>query len=445
MAEKDDKLVESDEMFDAGNADDMAEFLDLLNSIDVGGDSIFAEPESSGEENITRESNEMQSEEIRSEASDGEVSESVENGLNQDGQSDGSEEEDVFMPEEDAGIMDFLDSAGTEQIAVDDAVAAADAMIANDDVMSMTEEVADEGAGEIASFLENLDEETSEEEADTQPGLLNKMFHKEPTEEELIQQMQDEADEKAWEAQQLAEAEEKKKRKLEKKQEKQAAAELKKQQKQEKQEAKAAAKKEKAQAREEPRRAERGNMPRSMIVPKKPVIAAVLIGIAFSVLFVVFINYRFYNSCISEAKEQFIHRQYGEAYEAVVGLDVKEKDEKFLEQAKIIRMVDKDLDAYKNYMKVDDYEHALVSLVNGIGKYDSKKERAKELSLEKEMYNLYEELVQEVSVQFKITAQDALNLYKMTDKTKYDKQIVQIARDAALRDGVMEPVAVDGQ
>lgn len=476
MAEKEEKLVDldenltnTDEMFDAGDPDDMAEFMDLLNSIDMGGDEFGIDTDEGLDEKAEDNSEdelgadfseelsslditdmEQQLEEVAGEETDveGMMAELGLDSLNIEPEEkiDFSDDVSSFVPEEDAGIMDFLDSVGTEQVAVDDALAAADAMIASDNNMSMEDEAADEGAGEIASFLENLDgEEAVEEEQEKQPGFFNKMFHKEPTEEEMIQQMQDEADEQAWEAQQAAEAEEKKQKKLEKKQEKLAAAEAKKQAKKEKKDAKAAAKKEKAQAKLEAKRAENGNIPRSMIVPKKPVFVFCLVGIALSVLFIVFINYRFYNASISEAKEQFIHRQYKDAYEAVIGLEVKAKDEKFLEQVKVIRIVDKDLEAYKNYVKVEDYERALISLVNGIGKYDMQKERAKELSLEKEMYSLYEELIQEVSVRFEITAQDALNMYKMTDKTEYDKKIMKIARDAALRDGILEPVVIQGQ
>lgn len=429
----DDELKELQDLFDGNDPDDMESFMNMLDSVELDENKLGKELEDTNLSNMDEEKPAVQpatEEEPPQELPVMEKEKPVDVPV-------AEEADTAFVPPEDDDIMNILDAVGEPALGDDE-----DA-----------DEVADESVGELADILAGLDEEMGEEEeqeavkAEPKKGLIRRIierFHKEPTPEELQMKEQEEAEEREWEEKQQAKVDEKKKLKAE-------AAEKKKKENEEKKSAKDAQKAAKAEkkaaekAEKESKKEQKRDVPRSQLVPVKPMIVLIILGIACSVAFVLFTNNRFYNASVRESREEFIHQKYKEAYESLFGLEIKKKDEKFYNQVKTVRMVDKDLDAYNNYIQVKNYESALESLIKGVGKYGLQAEKAKELSLEKEMHKLYEEMVKELTVRFDLTAQDAVNLYNATDKEQYKKEITQIARDAAIRDGVLEPVEITQQ
>ena len=500
MAGNDEELNKLDDLFDANDPDDMADFMSMLDSIDADGSGLEEElrkaetkqPETSeaaaaddtadieeamddfpdipdSEEpiafnenddlfNLTDEEKEESDKKVQGMMSELGLSDldslaeppldetelAVDEGGSepagteipvQDAVTDSDGDISSFVPAEEDNILDLLDAVGDDTVKED----------------KSPEDIADESVGELADIFASFDGEMTEPEADLnlveKKSLFRRMierFKKNPTEEELLERQKEEEEERLWEEQKAAEAQEKKAESEAKKQEKKAESEAKKQAQKEKRAAAKAAKEERKAEKQAQKEAARGPIPRSQLVPVKPVLVFVIIGIALGVTGVLFTNYRFYNSSVSQAKEQFIHQKYRKAYELLEGLDIKKKDETFYEQVKTIRIVDKDLDAYNNYIDAGNYEMALDSLVQGIGKYGIQSEKAKELNLDKEMHALYESMVQELTVRFSMTARDAENLYQFKDQEDYQKQIVQFARDAAIRDGVLEPLNITG-
>ena len=468
MAEDD--LKELEDMFDASDDDDLADFMNMLDNIDADASELEKEM-------AKADSTELEQELLdAAESGDGlnpfgsdlfqlsdedekGVSSSISDmmaglGLEDDELQDDTASaeqldfnleddtplnipEDVdgtsFVTPQEEDLLDFMEDDGPLELGEDFAVGES--------------EEDDDGLADILGGMEDEDESEEDQEISyvEKKGLIRRIvekFRKTPTEEELLARQQEEEEERAWEEQQQEKAEAKKAEAAEQKKAKKEEAEKKKQEKSEKAEAKKAAAAEQKAAKQAAKEAKRGPVPKSQLVPVKPIIAFVVIGIACSVVFIFFTNHRFYSSSVSKAKEYFIHQKYKEAFEELLGLEIKQKDEKFYEQVKTVRIVDKDLEAYDNYIELNDYEMALESLVKGVGKYEVQLDKAKELSLEKEMHNLYEEMVSELANRYQMTAQDALNLYQSKDKEYYENQITQLARDAALRDGVLEPVEV---
>lgn len=431
----DKELKDLEDSFDVNSEDDMADFMSMLDSIDVDDAKVVDDLEKSDTLGMEEELEGFADADFSELGDDEENADKKPDMMSELGLDNlmGFDEPEIndaafddmssFVTEEDADILNLLDSVGEESVQLPD-------MDEN-----MSEEMADESVGELVDFLADFPDGASmadlsdgeQEKAEEKMGFFQRIvafFHKEPSEEERIALEQEEEEERAWEEQKSAEAEVKKQQRAEE-------AEKKKQ-------AKAAAK----AAKREEKQASKGPVPKSQLVPVKPLVAMIAVGVAFSVAFVMFSNYRFYSSSISESKEQFIHRKYRAAYEKLVGLDIKKKDANYFEQAKTMRIVDKDWEAYNNYIEGEDYEEALDSLIKGIGKYNIQSERAQELKLEKEMRDLYEQMLKELTVRFSLTAQDASNLYEMKDRKEYEKQVQQFARDAALKDGVLEAVEV---
>lgn len=394
------------DLFDADSSEDMEEFMNMLNSIDIDEDPLAQEMESTDTDFV-----EEQFVGFQEDFSEEEQTEDI----------------TAFIPEED-NIMNLLESVGTEEIPMDHLVVdeSVEAGVAGlEDVLAKFE------GQEAASATEVVEKESFIQR-------IKGKFNKPLTEEELRQREQEEEEERIWEEQKKAEAEAKKAEANEKKQAKKEEAEKKKQEKVQKKEALKSVKLEKKEAKRQAKEAKKGPVPKSQIVPKKPIFVGVILAAAFSVLFVTFTNYTFYSASIDDSKELFIHQKYKEAYEELLGLEIKQKDETFYSQVRTVRMVDKNLDAYNSFVKARDYEKALEALIKGVGKYHELEAQAKELSLEKEMYGIYEEIIKELTVRFGMTTQEAKDLYTSKDKTQYQTNIEQIAREAAIKDGILE-------
>lgn len=452
----DKELKDLEDSFDVNSEDDMADFMSMLDSIDVDDAKVVDDLEKSDTLGMEEELEGLADADFSEMSDDEENADKKPDMMSELGLDNlmGFDEPEIndaafddmssFVTEEDADILNLLDSVGEESVQLPDM----------DD--NMSEEMADESVGELVDFLADFPDGASmadisdkeQEKAEEKMAFFQRIaafFHKEPSEEERIALEQEEEEERAWEEKKSAEAEVKRQEKQKKKEEKAAEAEVKKQQRAEEAEKKKQAKEAAKAAKREEKQASKGPVPKSQLVPVKPLVAMIAVGVAFSVAFVMFSNYRFYSSSISESKEQFIHRKYRAAYEKLVGLDIKKKDANYFEQAKTMRIVDKDWEAYNNYIEGEDYEEALDSLIKGIGKYNIQSERAQELKLEKEMRDLYEQMLKELTVRFSLTAQDASNLYEMKDRKEYEKQVQQFARDAALKDGVLEEVEITNE
>lgn len=487
MAGNDEEMNKPDDLFQGSDADDMADFMSMLDKIDEEGASLAEElnkvVQTDTEDDFEDISDDSEEEELNSISESEEllnmaqeepemdmISELGLSGINSleepqlekvdsleqektpqpendepdvesaRSQPDAEGEESIedvtsFVPTEEDNILDLLDSVGDES------------NLPGDD--KEAEDIAEESVGELADIFASFEGEMTEPEVDMQTVVkkgffkrLAERFKKSPTEEELLQKEMEEEEERQWEEQQAAAAQEKKEEARAKKAEKQAEAAARKQAQNEKKAAAKAAKEEQKAAKLAEKEEARGPIPKSQFVPVKPVVAVVVVAVAIGVAGVLFTNYRFYNTSISQAKEQFIHQKYNKAYELLAGLDIKKKDEKFYDQVRTIRIVDKNLDAYNNYIDAENYEMALDALVQGIGKYNVQEEKAKELNLDKEMYALYEKMIGELTARFRMTVRDAQNLYELKDRNDYEKQIVQFARNAAIKDGVLEPVNV---
>ncbi len=467
LADKD-ELKELEDLFNADDPEDLEGFLDMLDSIDVDDNPLAKEMDAadisqleeklggSSDSAMLDEDNPFGMDEDFYKLTEDEEIESVkkiDGMLSELGLAEPEEPEEPAKPQKeetafvspDDDIMNLLDSVSEEDTPIE--------------LKDVEDELADEGVGELADILAGIQEEEEPEEpktsevAEPKKGFFQKLiekFHKQPTEEELRQRAQEEEEERAWEEREEEAAKAKKAETDEKKKAKKAEAEQKKKEKDEQKEAQKAAKQKQVEAKKAEKaakkaekEAQKGPIPKSQLVPVKPLLVFIILGIAFCVVFVVFTNYRYYNATIADSKEHFIHQKYKEAYEMLLGLELKKKDQKFYEQVRTVRMVDKNLDAYNNFVRVEDYEMALESLIKGIGRYGEQSKKAEELNLEKEMRGIYEELLKELTVRFGMTAQDAVNLYNSNDKETYQKQIWQKATEAAVRDGIMEPAETE--
>lgn len=424
MADKDDGL---NELFDDSSVDDddIDEFLKML---DDDSDDLLSDDGTSEdllkEDSVNKLLQEQEEEEESSFVS-----------------ADLSSDEDI-----DAHILDDLDSVG-----------------------GYREETPSENAGEAASFdniaeIENILSDISTEDNQEAPVAEKKSlwkriasaFKKEPSEEELqAKEEKRQAKQKAKEEKRLAAEEEEESayeeqiqsKKQEKKQEKADAKAAAKEEARQKAEAdkaaKAAAKAEKkAQAEKKKeekaaaKEAKRGPIPKSQFVPIKPVIVFVIIGIALSVVLIFGSKNLFYVTNVKDAREQFIHQDYEEAYQNMLGLEVQAKDEEFYNQVTVVNVLDNKLENYRSYKEIQQYDEALDSLLGGVRKYNEYADKAEQLGLMAEFRTIYDEIIAHLEEDFGLSIGKANQMLDLSEQ-EYNNRITSIAREAAIRDGVI--------
>lgn len=158
-------------------------------------------------------------------------------------------------------------------------------------------------------------------------------------------------------------------------------------------------------------------------LPKKPVILIFLLAFSALVLVLLTIKGTGKSGYLDEAKQAIDNGEYVEAYQQLSGLELKESEQKLLEKAEAMALVQEQYDAYLTLMGADKYSLALDALVRGIGRYDKNVEKAKEYGLEKEMNNIKDQITEALDNQFGMTEEEARELYSIQKREDYSIQI----------------------
>lgn len=157
-------------------------------------------------------------------------------------------------------------------------------------------------------------------------------------------------------------------------------------------------------------------------LPKKPVILIFLMVISFVTLILVGTSLLNYSSDVNLAKEMYQQGSYCEGYERLQGQKIKEKDEIFYEQAKVLATVDSQYQAYLVFLKNGQQIRALDSLVCAAGRYELNMENAVELECEQEYYALGEKIENEIAG-YDMTLEEAIMMYNKPNRVEYTKAL----------------------
>ena len=219
--------------------------------------------------------------------------------------------------------------------------------------------------------------------------------------------------------------EKKKQQKKEKKDQK----EQDKQRKKELRAQKKAEKKQKAEKKKEEQEQER------IKTKRLPVIPVVLIFVmAGSFVFLIYLGSSLvgYTSGMVQAENKYDLGDYTDAYHLLRQMKIKESDKEFYERAKLSSFVKKELDAYEVYAIKDMYPEALDALICAVGQYDKHKKDADAVGATAEfdlMMSGVENVLQEA---FKMTMDEAREIYRQEDRTSYTKQLYTMLERAGL-------------
>jgi len=214
------------------------------------------------------------------------------------------------------------------------------------------------------------------------------------------------------------EKEEKKKIAAEKKAEKAKATQEKKKEKD--------AKKAEAKAKKAEKPAKIKAVDKTPPLPKMSVILIFLMSISLLVFILLATKGTGYQLAKKQTQAFYKEENYVEAYSMIAGVDLKEADKSLREKVILLAGLQEEYRAQTTYFKAKKYEQALDALVRGIGRYYDGLERAKALNVVAEYGAVYAQLQESLSLNYKLTDDEALKLYKIRKRNLYSVEIVRI-------------------
>ena len=132
-----------------------------------------------------------------------------------------------------------------------------------------------------------------------------------------------------------------------------------------------------------------------------------------------------YTLVITKAKNYFERQKYGLAYREIVGVEVKEKDEELESRIYTVMFVERQYEAYQNYVKMNRPDQALNALLIGLDKYDEYYEEAVELDIVSDIDYAKGEILTALQEVFGMSESDAKELIAL-DNAKYTEAIKRI-------------------
>ena len=307
-----------------------------------------------------------------------------------------------------------------------------------DDILALDEDGMDNPDDDMQALLEGLGgsdipEELSEvQEVTKKPGLLKRLFGNVVTDEiaetELAERAREQEEEAARKEAAEAAKEEKKAAKAAKAEEK---AEAKKAKAEEKELKKAAKEEEKAakKAEKEAKKAEEDAEAELEVTGKLNKVGVSIVVILAAMFLAAEISGTkifSYRSTIKEATSFFDAGKYTDAYQEILGTDMKKSDQETYDKIVTVMKVQRALNSYENYDNMKYYPDALNALLVGLKKYDENLDTAKSLEVEEDLDSCRDKIVTLLDEEYGLSESQARELLVL-DKTSYTDKVVAIA------------------
>lgn len=129
-----------------------------------------------------------------------------------------------------------------------------------------------------------------------------------------------------------------------------------------------------------------------------------------------------YKTVIRRATVYFEKQKYQMAYEQIVGVDVKERDTQIKDKIYCVMYVQKQLDSYRSFQKMQMDENGLDALIKGLKKYNAHYADAKELGVETDLDVLKAQIETELQNQYGVSI-DTVSQWMTLDQLAYSQTI----------------------
>ena len=154
-------------------------------------------------------------------------------------------------------------------------------------------------------------------------------------------------------------------------------------------------------------------------LPKGPVVMIWLMVASMVALVLLGINIIGYNSAVANAKSLKTSGHYAEAFAAINGLDIKEKERELYGQLAILSTVDSELNAYAVFEKNDMPDKALDSLICAAGRCKLNEPEADVYECLGQLEILKKNVSNELEQKYGMSYEEALKMYSIRDRDDY--------------------------
>ena len=167
-------------------------------------------------------------------------------------------------------------------------------------------------------------------------------------------------------------------------------------------------------------------------LPKVPVILVFVMAASILVLVLAGTHLVGYSNSFSDADQAFAEGRYSDAFQAVAGEKVKEKDTDTYEKYRITAMVYAEYEAYESMMNAKVYDMALDSLIRTVQRYDRYLQDAETYGCRGEFDKIASAAETALQQDFGLTAEDARTMYALSNKETYSREIYKVLEKAGL-------------
>ena len=130
-----------------------------------------------------------------------------------------------------------------------------------------------------------------------------------------------------------------------------------------------------------------------------------------------------YSLSIKNAEYEFENDRYTAAYNEIYGLDIKDEDIMLYDRIMTVMYVQKQLNSYDNYNRMNDKPKALDSLLKGLQRYEKYIELAVELDVDGDLESVRNKILEKINESFSLTEQEAMEIIQSDSQAEYSKKV----------------------
>lgn len=148
-----------------------------------------------------------------------------------------------------------------------------------------------------------------------------------------------------------------------------------------------------------------------------------------------------YTQAIEKAAKYFSNQKYRKAYDEIVGVEVKEKDEDLKNRIYTVMYVERLYESYLNNVQLGRQEKALDSLLRGVSKYYEHYEEAVELGILSDIDYSFAQIKEALNTQYGISVEEAVEINQLEnyEYVQYIKSVVGDSTEENELDDVFLP------
>ena len=144
-----------------------------------------------------------------------------------------------------------------------------------------------------------------------------------------------------------------------------------------------------------------------------------------------------------EARVAFDQSQYTQVYELLYGKELSEEDEVLMQKSSTILKLQRKLDSYENYVKMDKPLEALDALLDGVSRYQILRNDAELYNVSGEVVEVYGQILDALSYNYGLSEADALDIIASEDDITYSQRVQAVISGDSF--GVDEPALPEGR